>query len=80
MPTIAIEQSLREVEQFLRNNGMTVVGIGTNAASDADAFVISGMDRNVMGMAEAATGSPVIDAEGKTPQDILRQIQQSIPH
>lgn len=80
MPVIAIEQSLREVEHFLRSNGMNVVGIGTNAASDADCFVISGMDENVMGFAEAATGSPVINAEGKTPQEILRQINHAIPH
>lgn len=80
MPIIAIEQSLRHVETFLRNNGMDVVGISTNAASDADVFVISGMDQDVMGMAEATTRRPVISAEGKTPQEVLRQINQSIPH
>lgn len=80
MPRIAIEQSLRNVEKFLRSNGMDVVGISTNAASDADAFVISGMDRDVLGMAEAATGVPVITADGKSPQEILRQINQSVPH
>ena len=80
MPRIAIEQSLHHVEQFLKHNGFEVVGISTNAASDADAFVISGMDQDVMGMAEAATGSPVISAEGKTPQEVLRQINHSIPH
>lgn len=80
MPRIAIEQSLKEMEKFLRANGMEVVGISTNAASDADAFVISGMDHDVMGMAEAATGSPVINVQGKTPQEVLRQINQAIPH
>lgn len=80
MPRIAIEQSLRHVEKFLRSNGMDVVGISTNAASDADAFVISGMDQDVLGMAEAATGVPVINAEGKSPQEILRQINHSVPH
>lgn len=80
MPIIAIEPSLRHVEQFLRGNGMEVVGISTNAARDADAFVISGMDHNVMGMAEASTGRPVISVVGKTPQEVLRQINHSIPH
>lgn len=80
MPVIAIEQSLKKMEKFLRANGMDVVGISTNAASDADAYVISGMDRDILGMAEAATGSPVINAEGKTPQEVLQQINQSIPH
>jgi len=80
MPIIAIEPSLRHVEKFLRGNGMEVVGISTNAARDADAYVITGMDRDVMGMAEASTGRPVISAEGKTPQEVLRQINQSIPH
>ncbi|HJV46979.1 MAG TPA: YkuS family protein [Bacillota bacterium] len=78
MAIIAIEQSLHHIESFLKSNGMEVVGISTNAASRADAFVISGMDQNVMGMAEATTGVPVINAEGKTPQEVLRDIQHSI--
>jgi hypothetical protein len=77
MALIAVEQSLHQVESFLRMNGMDVVGIGTNAASRADAIVISGMDQNVMGMAEATTGIPVINADGKTPQQVLHDIQHS---
>jgi hypothetical protein len=80
MPVVAIEQSLGPIEEFLRNNGMEVVGISTNAASDADVFVISGMDQDVMGITEAATGVPVISAEGKTPAEVFHQIQHSIPH
>lgn len=80
MPRIAVEQSLHQIERFLRSNGMEVVGISTNAASDADAFVVSGMDKDVMGMAEATTGSPVISASGKTPEEVLKQINHAIPH
>jgi len=44
---------------------------------DYDAIVVTGMNNDFLGLQDTATGAPVIDATGMTPEEIHEQIQQA---
>ena len=69
MKTIAVENSLTGVRDLLEKNGYAVVDLSRQ--KDADAIVVTGLDNNVLNMQDITTGAPVIDAAGKTPEEIL---------
>jgi hypothetical protein len=71
---IAVEDQLTDVKQMLQENGYTVVS-PKNSANVA-AVVVSGMDNNLMNMQGITTKAPVIDAAGKSPDQILSRIRQ----
>ncbi len=72
--TIAVEDSLTGVRDLLEKNGYAVVGLSRQR--DAEAIVVSGLDNNVMNMQDITTKAPVIDAAGKTPEEILASLRQ----
>jgi hypothetical protein len=59
---------------MLQEKGYTVVN--TAAGQDVMAVVVSGADNNLMNVQDATTKAPVIDASGKTPEQILSRIQK----
>lgn len=73
MKTIAVEDTLTNVREFLKSNGYRVVRLA--GRQEADAYVVSGMDNNLMGMQDRSTKAPVIDASGKTPEQVLNSLQ-----
>ena len=74
MARVAVEPSLSdEVVQILRSNGYEVVEPG-NEQQMVDAFVISGMDQNVLGDSRRTTGAPVINADGMTAQEVFQAV------
>jgi hypothetical protein len=77
--TVAVEPNLSTVRDYLSNQGYNVVDWDASNASGQglNAIVISGSDKNVMGVQEATMTAPVINAEGMTPEDIAKRIQQS---
>ena len=76
MAKVAVEKHLSDVKQILEQNGYEVVGM--DSATNCSCCVISGQDKNVMGMADTATEAPVINAEGLTAQEILDRVNQSV--
>ncbi|GIP38483.1 UPF0180 protein [Paenibacillus sp. J31TS4] len=73
MARIAVENSLGSVKQALEQNGHEVVSMEN--ASGCDCCVVSGMDQNMMGMAEVTTQASVINAEGMTAEDVVQAVQ-----
>jgi malonyl CoA-acyl carrier protein transacylase len=76
MTRVAVEDALNDVKQALQNEGLEVVGM--NNANECACCVISGQDKNVMGMAEAQTQASVINAEGMTTNDVVNQVKSRI--
>ncbi|MEW6274507.1 MAG: YkuS family protein [Bacillota bacterium] len=74
MRTIAVEDNLTGVRDLLEKNGYAVVSLSRQR--DADAVVVTGLDNNVLNMQEISTKVPVIDAAGKTPEEILAGLRQ----
>lgn len=74
MKTIAVEDSLTGVRELLEKNGYAVVGLSRQR--DADAIVVTGLDNNALNIQGRTTKAPVIDATGKTPEEILISLRQ----
>lgn len=76
MAKIAVEPSLTDVKQLLQQQGHEVVSMDNMA--DCSCAVITGQDNNIMGMANTSTKASVINAQGKSAQQIVDQITQAI--
>jgi len=76
MARIAVEESLDNICEALRESGHEIVPM-ENAAG-ADCCVVSGQDKNLMGMTDISTKASVINAEGMTAEEVLQQVNQRI--
>lgn len=76
--TIAVEEGLTPVRKFLQEKGYHVVSL--RSGENADAAVISGGDKDVMGIQTIVQDGPVIDARGMHPEDVLRAIEGKWRH
>lgn len=77
MAKVAVEDSLQSVKSALQNSGHQVVSMSANV-DNCGCCVISGQDKNVMGMANAATSASVINADGLTDDEIVRRVDQAL--
>ncbi len=76
--TIAVEEGLWPVREYLREKGYHVVDM--KAGARVDAAVISGGDADMMGVEKMALDAPVINASGKTPEAVWRELEKKILH
>lgn len=79
MAKIGVEQSLSNVAENLKKAGHEVVTL--KQASDAkgcDCCVISGQDENVMGIQNTVTQGSVINASGRSAEEIQQEIEQRL--
>ncbi|QYR21909.1 YkuS family protein [Paenibacillus sp. sptzw28] len=79
MRKIAVENSLSHWKDSLQQNGYDVVDLDTTQQTyvpDVLCYVITGQDKDVMGMADLQADLPVINAEGITEAELLEQIKQ----
>lgn len=70
---VAVENNLGGIESILEKEGYHVVKPGSKFA---DAYVLSGMDNNVMNMQDIISDAKVIDARGKTPEEVLEELRK----
>lgn len=73
---IAVEPNLSNVIELLETEGYDVVSLDKSSIDTADAIVVSGADINLMNMQDTLTEVPVINAAGKTPEDILEELDR----
>ncbi|PYI53754.1 YkuS family protein [Paenibacillus flagellatus] len=78
MATIAVENSLSNVKQALEQNGYQVVSMDDGSLQSCDCCVISGQDKNVLGITETVTQASVINAEGLTVDEVVQQVNRCV--
>ncbi|HHX94457.1 MAG TPA: YkuS family protein [Clostridia bacterium] len=71
---IAVDEDLKGLKEALASQGYDIVGLDKEEMKRADAVVITGMDKNMMMMEDIKTKVPVISAEGKTSEEIVKDI------
>lgn len=76
MTKIAVDENLSNVRNLLTQQGFEV--IPPAKSSDASAFVISGMQENLLGIGDITEAVPVIDARGMTPQEVLNSLRDRL--
>ena len=74
---IGVEQSLTNVEDALKAKGYEVIQLRTEAdAKKCDACVITGQDKDVMGISDPIIAGPVIDANGLSAEEITQRVDR----
>lgn len=74
---IGVEQSLSNVEQALKAKGYEVIQLRNEEdAKRCDACVITGQDKDVMGISDPVLAGPVIDANGLSADEILQRVDK----
>lgn len=77
---IAISDSLSPIKKLLSYEGYDVINIENEGElsgvgmEDYDAIVVSGIDENLMGMQQISGRALIVDAAGKSPEEILDEI------
>lgn len=74
---VAVDEGLTPVKNYLSKQGCQIIKINEAKNKQVDAVVLSGMDKNIMGMEDMVINAPVFHAEGMTPEEIWRDIQQA---
>ena len=77
MVTVAVEEGLGPVKEYLSQQGCQVVDIpnGEALAKGASVMVVTGGDKNIMGMQSVTQNIPVISAEGLSPEDVYNRVK-----
>jgi len=79
MAKIGVEPALSNVKEALEAMGHEVVDIRSeDDAAGCDSIVISGTDKDVMGMSDVAIEGSVINAEGATTDQICQMVQDRL--
>jgi len=72
---IAVEDSLSPVKNALQQEGYDVTYLGDNRS---DAIIISGMNENFMGMEDIRQDVPVINAQGKSTEEVIEELKNKM--
>lgn len=78
MRSVAVEQGLGPVKQYLEQQGCQVVDMSNSSQEESNvcAIVLNGIDKNVMGIQTIVNNAPVISADGLTPDDVYQRVKQ----
>ncbi|MGP4109279.1 YkuS family protein [Virgibacillus sp. L01] len=79
MARIGVEESLSDVKDGLMEMGHDVVDLHSEDDTEyCDCCVITGQDKNVMGMSTTSIAGPVINAEGYSAEDVCQMVNQKL--
>lgn len=73
---VAVEGQLSPIRDALQEAGYHVVPLTHETLTEAQAVVVQGTDDNFLGMENALTNAPVINAEGMTANDVVREVER----
>lgn len=79
MARIGVEQSLTDIQQALRDKGYDVVELKQEAdAQNCDCCVVTGLNSDVMGIADTSTKASVIAANGMSADEVCQQVANRV--
>lgn len=74
---VAVEDGLENVKQALRAEGYQVTRLSPGRMEGIGAAVVTGLSNNFMGIHDTdGNPFPVIDATGKTVDEVIRQVKE----
>lgn len=81
---IGIERSLTNVKEYLDQNNLQAIEMDCpkkdtkRALNKYDAIIVSGQDSNFLGIQDTSTNTPVINAGGKTAEEVYQELQSRL--
>lgn len=79
MAKIGVEGSLTQVQQALQEKGHQVIQLKSESdAAGCDCCVVTGLDSNVMGIANTVMQGPVIEANGLTADEVCQHVESRL--
>lgn len=72
---IAVEEGLKNISNYLAEQGYKVISLDQKQYKNADCVLISGLDKDVMGISTRTIESPVINVKGLSPEEVLEKIK-----
>lgn len=81
--TIAVEHNLTPVMEYLSEKGYKVEGIDLSSEYSKnidkyDAVVVTGMNKDFLGVQDTVSKIPVIEAKGLTAEQVYNQLTSSL--
>ncbi|HLQ70623.1 MAG TPA: YkuS family protein [Bacillota bacterium] len=77
MARIGIEPAMTNIKQSLEELGHEVVVVSSERdAHGCDSIIISGTDKDMMGIADVHIEGPVLNAEGATTDEICQMVER----
>ncbi|QJW46707.1 YkuS family protein [bacterium BFN5] len=73
---IAIEKNLSRLADLLETEGYDVVSLDNTNIESVDAIVVSGADNNLLNMQDILVHVPIINASGKSTDEILDELER----
>lgn len=73
---IALEKNLSKLADLLETEGYDVVSLDSTNIESVDAIVVSGADNNLMNMQDIVVHVPIINASGKSTDEILEELER----
>jgi hypothetical protein len=81
MSRVGVEESLTDVRAALEEKGYEVVDLySMEEAANCDCCVVTGLDQNVMGMTTDVPGGSVIQAKGRTAEEVCQEVEERLGH
>ncbi len=80
-PFVGVAADLAPVSATLRERGYDVVDLPAGGPEDAhglDVVVVSGESAGMLGIWRAQPPVPVVDADGKTPDEVAEQVDSAL--
>lgn len=84
MKKVGVEKGLSDVKEYLTDNGYSVEEFERNSINNAnfyntlDAIIITGQSMNLMGIEDTKTEVPEVMADGLTPEEVKRQLENKV--
>ncbi|MFZ5990090.1 MAG: YkuS family protein [Bacillota bacterium] len=80
---IGIEDDLEPVKEYLTNKGYEVKNIDfaedtSKLTNKFDAFVVTGINSNMMGIHDTSTKAVIIDAAGMSPEQVYHELESRL--
>ncbi len=73
---IALDSGLGNYRSILTSEGFEVIDMVAKGPRDADAILLSGMDRNIAGNETRASDAFVLDVTGRQPEEVLYDLRK----
>jgi len=73
---VAVDDALKPLEKRLKQEGYNTVKLQEADYDHVGAIIVNSIDDNFMNMQDTMTKAPVIEASGRSPEEIVKELRR----